>query len=106
MTTYRVTVTVPAELVDDWQSWMTTVHIADVLATGCFLSARLSVCREPAAEAAVVFVVDYQAATAADYDRYRSTYAAGLQAHHRERYGERVTAQRTLLETVADLADA
>lgn len=100
MITYVVEVTVPVDLADAWVDYMTSGHIADVVNTGCFLSATLVRVVDPSIEGAAVFRSMYVANTLDDVARYRRDHAPALQAHHTERFGDRVRAVRSVTHDV------
>jgi hypothetical protein len=99
MCTYRVSLQVPEEIEAEWLSWMVGAHIPDVMKTGCFEGFTVHKVREPAAERST-YEIQYACASLADYERYRSGDAGDLQKAHKERYGDKVTASRTVLEQV------
>jgi hypothetical protein len=94
--TYRVSVDVPANVLVEWLSWMTSKHIPDVLSTGCFVGFSIHKVVDPNPDAATV-VIDYFAACMDAYNRYSIEFAPALQAHHTQRYGALVSASRQLL---------
>ena len=82
MIKYNVSVSVPAELAAQWECWMREKHIADVVATGKFISAQLWRVLEPEIIDIVQFSVDYIAENPDQYEEYRVKYAPALQAGH------------------------
>ena len=85
----------------EWLQWMQDVHIPEVMATGCFLSYRiLKVLTNATDDEGVNYSIQYDAASMADYERYRDLFAPSMQQQTRERYGDRLLAFRTLLEVV------
>jgi uncharacterized protein DUF4286 len=98
MIVYNVTVNVDADVHDDWLRWMTDTHIPEVMATGLFLDSRMA--RVLSDDEGFTYAIQYSCADMAAYERYRDQHAAGLQGRTRERYGDRFTAFRTLLEVV------
>jgi hypothetical protein len=86
----------------EWLQWMQDVHIPEVMATGCFLSYRiLKVLTNANDDEGVNYSIQYDAASMADYERYREQFAPAMQQQTKARYGERVLAFRTLLEVVS-----
>lgn len=86
----------------EWLQWMQDVHIPEVMATGCFLSYRiLKVLTNANDDEGVNYSIQYDAASMADYERYREQFAPGMQQQTKARYGERVLAFRTLLEVIS-----
>ncbi|MCX6141374.1 MAG: DUF4286 family protein [Candidatus Kapabacteria bacterium] len=104
MITYQVEVTVPTELVDAWVEYMTTQHIADVANTGLFLTAHLITVVDPITLDATVFRVRYACRSIEDLEQYRREYASVLQAHHTERFGDAITAVRSVTEDLWHLS--
>jgi hypothetical protein len=95
---YRVTVHVDEEVRDDWVTWMSDVHIPDVL-------------REPGFEDAVVlrdtsdasrFVIEYRVRDREALERYFAGSADRLRAEHTARYAGRARASREVFELVAE----
>lgn len=97
MIKYNVSVSVPQDLAGEWESWMREKHIADVVATGKFISAQLWRVLEPESADMVQFSVEYIAENLAEYEEYRAKYAPALQADHTAIFGTRVTASRRVL---------
>lgn len=102
MILYSVSVVVPVDLADEWSSWMQTIHIPDVMATGIWKEARFSRVHEPVMDSHVTFQTQYLCSSYDDFDRYREEYAPALQAHHNELFGTRVMATRSVQEVVAE----
>jgi len=71
MISYEVTVEVEAEILSDFDAYMTTKHLPDVMATGCFLAARYY------ADSSRRRTV-YEAADQETLDRYLGVEAARL----------------------------
>lgn len=103
MIVYTVTVHVPAELADDWRQWMTSKHIPDVLASLQWEDATLHEQLDPTDEGCTIFVVRYRTTSMERYTIYRTNHAPALQADHTARYGDRVTASRTVSQEIACL---
>jgi hypothetical protein len=100
MIKYNVSVSVPQHLAGEWESWMREKHIADVVATGKFVSAQLWRVLEPESADIVQFSVEYIAENLAEYEEYRAIYAPVLQADHTEIFGTRVVASRRVLREI------
>jgi hypothetical protein len=101
MYVYSVTVTLERELEDDWLSWMQAVHIPEVMETGCFDRFQMHCLMEPYAEEGhVTYNVHYYCRTLDHYQNYIEEEAPRLRRKTAERYGERLSAFRTLLRMV------
>ena len=102
MIIYSVTVAVQPEIESEWVAWMSRVHVADVLRTGCFTECRMhKVLESPVAEP--TYVMQYECSTMEEYDRYRDEFAPALQKDHADRFGGKVRGSRQLLEQVLSM---
>jgi len=72
------------------ESYMRDEHIAEVLATGCFIGARFERAESGA------FRTTYVAATPGDLDRYMADHATRLRADFLTRFPDGVTPTREL----------
>lgn len=97
---YLVTVHIDRDVADDWHDWMRTVHIPDVVDTGCFQRAWM--CRQPEDDSGdrLAFRMIYLADSREDFERYQNQFADDLQADHTERYEGKFGASRSLCDVV------
>ncbi|WP_317899203.1 DUF4286 family protein [Aurantibacillus circumpalustris] len=94
---YNVTVNIDDEVHQQWVKWMKEKHIPDVMKTGCFIDSQM---------VKVLYVEDhghtfstqYKFLEMADIEKYQKEFAPALQAEHKEMFGEKYTAFRTVLE--------
>ena len=98
MILYNVTVKIDSSLKTDWLKWMREVHIPAVMQTGCFTGQSLLRLRYPKDDEGLTFAIQYSCENMEQLEEYHRTHAAGLQREHKERYGERAVAFRTILE--------
>lgn len=97
---YNVTVNVSDEVHEEWVRWMQEVHIAEVLATGFFTSARLM--RVHAFEqGGKTYAVQYVSDSMESYERYQRESAPTLQAQAQAAFGDHLHAFRTVLEVIS-----
>jgi len=99
MIIYSVTIIIEASIETDWVDWMKTVHVPDVLRTGCFTECRIykivvSEGEEPS------YVMQYQCRSIEEYHRYRDNFAPALQKEHSDRFAGKFRGSRQLLEEV------
>jgi Domain of unknown function (DUF4286) len=99
MILYNVTINVDDEIHDEWLSWMKTVHVPDVLATGCFLEGRIFKINVDEQQGRS-YSFQYRAHTMQDYERYRANFAPAMQKDVTDKYGGKFVAFRTILEEV------
>lgn len=80
MICYEVTATIRAELASAYEAYLREEHIPDLLATGCFVGARIGTA------GAGRFRIWYDAPDLAALDRYFAEHAPRLRAHVKERF--------------------
>jgi hypothetical protein len=102
---YAVTVRVDPAVAAEWAEWMRTVHLPEVLATGCFTRCVMQREAEPATEdGRVTWVMEYHARSLEQLRAYRREHAPALQRSHTERYDGRFTAARSVRLVQATVA--
>jgi hypothetical protein len=99
MIIYSVSITLQPSVESEWLEWMRSVHIPDVLRTGCFVQCHIYKVAEQAADEPS-YVMQYRCASLADYQRYRDNFAPALQKDHTDRFSGRFRASRQILEEV------
>ncbi|MCU0648562.1 MAG: DUF4286 family protein [Gemmatimonadaceae bacterium] len=95
MIAYEVTATIRPDLAATYERYLRAEHIPDLMATGCFVGARI------AQATAGRYRITYDAPDAAALDRYLAEHAPRLRAHVRERFPEGLALDRevwTVLE--------
>jgi uncharacterized protein DUF4286 len=100
MIIYSVTVTIDESIHDEWLEWMTTKHIPDVMATGCFKESKIYRVLSPELEEGISYCIQYVCDSLENYERYQIEHAAILQSEHKEKYGNKVTSFRSLMEKI------
>jgi hypothetical protein len=98
MLLYNVTVKIDQQIAEEWLSWMRSVHIPDVLATGCFQEHRLARLLSMEEEDDPTFTIQYLCPNQETLNRYFEDHAPALQRTHKERYHERFVAFRSIME--------
>lgn len=103
MIVYNVSARVEDEVADDWLNWMKSVHIPEVMETGMFTDHKLRLLlNDPLREdqGGLCYVIQYYADNLEKFEKYQQLYAPELQSKHKERYGDKVLAFRTLMQDV------
>lgn len=100
MLLYNVTVTVDLDIHEDWSTWMREVHIPDVMATGMFISYRMSRLLGHEHTDSEIYSVQYLVKDQRYLDRYFEEFAPALQREHRERYEGKFAVFRTFMEII------
>jgi hypothetical protein len=99
MLLYNVTINIDEQVADEWVTWMKTVHMPEVVATGCFIESRLlRIFGEE--QGGRAYAAQYTSPNAADFERYQQDFAPALQAKTRALYEGKFAAFRTLMEIV------
>jgi hypothetical protein len=98
---YAVAVDVDADTAPEWLDWMRTVHVPEVLATGCFRGCTISRVQVPASPAGrESFTLEYRAVSSKRLREYQDHHASRLQRAHGERYAGRFEASRSVREVL------
>ncbi|MCE2772423.1 MAG: DUF4286 family protein [Bacteroidetes bacterium] len=99
MIIYNVTVNIDNDVHDDWLQWMTTVHVPDVVATGCFTDGNIFKIMVDEQQG-TSYSIQYKANSMDDVNRYLETFAPALREQHTARYKDKFVAFRTLLQHI------
>lgn len=99
MILYNVTVNVDPEIHDEWLGWMKNVHIPDVMNTGLFVDNKIFKIQTVEDEGNT-YSIQYFCKTMNDYKKYQNEHAPRLQKEHSDKYKDKFTAFRTILEQV------
>jgi (2Fe-2S) ferredoxin len=94
---YNVTINISSDVHTEWVSWMKDLHMPDVMKTGCFVDCQL---------VKVLYVEDeghtysaqYKFLEMSDIEQYQKEFAPKLQAEHTEKFKDKYSAFRTLLQ--------
>ncbi|MBL8006193.1 MAG: DUF4286 family protein [Ignavibacteria bacterium] len=100
MILYNVTVNIDSDVHDIWLDWMISKHIPDVLSTGLFINSRIYRIKTDDEEGGINYSVQYFLNTIEDLETYQKNHASKLQSEHKEKFGDKFTAFRTILESV------
>jgi hypothetical protein len=99
MIIYNVTINIDAAIHEEWLVWMKTVHIPDVMATGCFTESRI--CKIIGdEETGINYAIQYTAKDIDIYETYKAKHAPLLQKQVTDKYSGKFVAFRTLLEVL------
>ena len=96
---YNVTLSIDKSIHDEWLKWIHN-HIPEVLATGKFISAKLTQVLIEEEMDGVTYSVQYTAKSREDLDSYYKEDANRLQADGMRRFADKVLAFRTELKIV------
>ncbi|RYG38583.1 MAG: DUF4286 family protein [Chitinophagaceae bacterium] len=102
MIIYNVTINIDESVHEQWLSWMQHKHIADVLATGKFLSARLVKVMVEESMGGKTYSVQYTAENHDILNRYYQEDAPQLREEGMRLFGDKMLTFRTELELISD----
>jgi uncharacterized protein len=100
---YAVTVQIDEPLAAEWLEWMRSVHVPDVLATGCFRGCTIQRVTGLQGDGRAAFVLEYRCPSAAGLEHYQRNHAPALQQAHSARYHGRFEASRSIRSVLAEL---
>ncbi len=99
---YNVTITIDLDVHEDWVRWMRETHIPEVMATGMFVSNRMSRLLGHEHADSEIYSIQYLVEDMARLRRYMDEFAPELQRRHQERYDGKYAAFRTVMEVVGE----
>ena len=102
MIIYNVTINIHESVHDQWMDWMQNKHIADVLATGKFTSARMVKVLVDEEMGGVTYSVQYTTDSKATLESYYQEDAPAMRAEGAKLFGDKMLAFRTELQLIAD----
>lgn len=101
MIIYNVTINIDETVHQDWLAWMKTIHIPDVMNTGCFEDYKIcKILSVQEDETGHTYAIQYFCLNEEKLSTYQNKYAPQLQKEHLERYDGKFVAFRTLLEEI------
>lgn len=97
---YNVTVAVHPEIEEAWVTWMKEEHIPEVLETGQFHSYVFTAVFPEQEQDSPSYSIQYRASDLESIKLYMQLYATELRNKHKEAWGDRALAFRTILEVL------
>jgi phosphoribosylamine-glycine ligase len=102
MILYNVTINIHESVHDQWMDWMQTKHIADVLATGKFTSARMVKVLVEEEMGGTTYSIQYTTDSKETLEKYYNEDAPRLRDEGYQLFGEKMLAFRTELELISE----
>ncbi len=100
MVVYQVNAFVPEEFVEQWQEWMISEHIPDVMNTGCFLSSRIMQLISDVEHS--TYMIEYVCSSIEVLENYRKELSPELQNRHFEKFGNAIKTSRSVYRVCKD----
>lgn len=101
MILYNVTISIDEHVHEEWVDWMRTIHIPEVMATGCFSESRLLRVHGEE-EGGMTYAISYLCPSQELMEHYQSVFAPALQEEHSKRFAGRFAAFRTYLSLLEE----
>ncbi len=98
---YNVTINIDESVHQEWLHWMQS-HIAEVLATGRFTSAKMTQVLVEEEMGGVTYSVQYTAPTREDLDNYYKYDAERLRSDGMKKFADKMVAFRTELKMIKE----
>lgn len=102
MVVYSVTISVESGIEQEWEKWMRTVHIPEVMGTGKFISCRFSKLTSHKEEGSQNYSAQYTCQSKAELEDYQQNFAQELQQKSLTHFADKIFAFRTELEVIED----
>lgn len=102
MILYNVTINIHESVHDQWMQWMQEKHIADVLATGKFSSARMVKVLVEEEMGGTTYSIQYTTDSRETLQRYYDEDAPRLREEGLQLFGDKMLAFRTELELISE----
>ena len=96
---YNITINIDDSIHEEWLTWIKN-HVPDVLATGRFLSAKLTQVLVEEEMGGATYSIQYTAKTREDLDDYYKYDADKLRTDGLKKFGDKMFAFRTELRIV------
>ena len=101
MIIYNVTCNVERNIANEWLDWMKSVHIPEVMETGCFIDFKiLRLLGQETEDEGINYAIQYTVSDLDTLQHYRTIHGPSLMAKTLEKYGEQVLAYRSVLEVL------
>ncbi len=100
MFVYNITMKVDNTIEEEWILWQKEIHIPEILSTGFFYEHRFYKLLEQDEGEGKTYVIQYFAMEKKDYEEYIHHHAPVLRERAFLKWGDQVTAFRTLLKAV------
>lgn len=98
---YNVTVNIDESVHKEWLSWIQN-HIQDVLATGSFVTAKLTQVLVDEEMGGVTYSIQYTANTREDLNEYYKLYAPRLRSESMKKFADKMISFRTELKVIKE----
>ena len=97
---YNITIKVSNAIADEWMKWQMEEHIPEIMATNLFDEYKVFRLHEQNDDEGQTFVFQYYTSERNNYNQYTNKHAPVLREKAFKKWGDRVIAFKSLLESV------
>jgi len=98
---YNVTINIDETIQAEWLVWIES-HVEKILATGCFLSAKMTQVLVEEEMGGVTYSIQFTTSSREELDEYYKTYADDIRKESHQKFGNKMLAFRTELKLVKE----
>lgn len=98
---YNITINIDNKIHAKWLAWVEK-HVEKMLATGCFLSAKMTQVLVEEEMGGLTYSIQFTAASREDLDEYYNNHADSLRDEAHKKFGDTMLAFRTELKLVQE----
>jgi hypothetical protein len=100
MLIYNITTLVEGSVRDAWLTWLTDVHIPEIMSSDCFLRYQVLRVLDADESQGYTYALQFFAEDREACERFSSQFAPGLEKANNRLWGEKCVSFRTLMEVV------
>ena len=86
MIIYNVTINIEESISQEWSCWMQKTHIPEVVNTGMFISAKMTLVMVEEQMGGITYSIQYLCESKSKLDEYHVQFAPKLQQKHTQKY--------------------
>jgi hypothetical protein len=101
MIVYNMTVKVDVAVAPQWLQWLYQTQAPEMIATGCFWKYHVLHLLELDDAEGPTYAIQFYAHTTADYEKYRTHFAAFFNEQATKAWGDRFVSFSTLMQLLA-----
>ena len=95
MIIYSIHIKIPKNIVQNWENWMQTTHIPDVMKTSMFLNFKFNKIKNIQKQGAL-YIIQYTSSNISKYLNYKTGFATQLQNQHNNKFKNQFSVKREL----------
>ncbi len=100
MIIYNITIKVDWSIAEDWEKWMKSTHIPEILETGCFDKHQLVRLLQVDETDGPTYAAQYYAPSLGKYDYFLQHHASSFSKKVADNWGQKCVDFRTLMQVI------